>query len=92
MAGDHGHLSVLLWKRRMDPCGTQQPLYPPDRSGVDLPSDLSLNAIRSESAMKPTAIVYTSGTGHTRQYALLLAEQLGLPVYTLEEAAAQLLI
>lgn len=40
--------------------------------------------------MKPTAIVYTSGTGHTRQYALLLAEQLGLPVYTLEEAAAQL--
>ena len=40
--------------------------------------------------MLPTAIVYTSGTGHTRQYALLLAEQLGLPVYTLEEAAAQL--
>jgi len=40
--------------------------------------------------MKPAAIVYTSGTGHTRQYALLLAEQLGLPVYTLEEAAAQL--
>ena len=38
----------------------------------------------------PSAILYTSNTGHTRQYALLLAEQLGLPVYTLEEAAAQL--
>ena len=36
--------------------------------------------------MKPTAIVYTSNMGHTRQYALLLSQQLGLPVYSLEEA------
>ena len=40
--------------------------------------------------MKPTAIVYTSGTGHTRQYALLLSEQIGLPAYSLEEAGSQL--
>ena len=40
--------------------------------------------------MKPTAIVYTSKAGHTRQYAQLLGEQLGLPVYALDEACAQL--
>lgn len=40
--------------------------------------------------MKPTAIVYTSSTGHTRQYALLAGEQLGLPVYALKEAGSQL--
>ena len=40
--------------------------------------------------MLPTAIVYTSGTGHTRQYALLLAEQLGLPACSLEEADSHL--
>ena len=40
--------------------------------------------------MKPAAIVYTSGTGHTRQYALLLGEQIGLPPFSLEEANAQL--
>ena len=40
--------------------------------------------------MKPTAIVYTSNTGHTRQYALLLGEQTGLPVYSLDEANGQL--
>ena len=40
--------------------------------------------------MKPTAIVYTSNTGHTRQYALLLGEQTGLPVYTLDGAGSQL--
>ena len=40
--------------------------------------------------MKPTAIVYTSGTGHTRQYALLLSEQIDLPAYSLEEAGSQL--
>ena len=40
--------------------------------------------------MKPTAIVYTSNTSHTRQYALLLGEQIGLPVYSLDEANAQL--
>ena len=40
--------------------------------------------------MKPTAIVYTSNTGHTRQYALLLGEQVGLPVYSLDEADSKL--
>ena len=40
--------------------------------------------------MKPTAIVYTSNTGHTRQYALLLGEQVGLPVYSLEETNSHL--
>ena len=40
--------------------------------------------------MKPTAIVYTSNTGHTRQYALLLGEQIGLPAYYLDEANSQL--
>ena len=40
--------------------------------------------------MKPTAIAYTSNTGHTRQYALLLGEQVGLPVYSLEEANSHL--
>ena len=42
--------------------------------------------------MKPTAIVYTSGTGHTRQYALMLGEQSGLPVYSLDEANSQLFV
>ena len=36
--------------------------------------------------MMPTAIVYTSKTGFTRQYALLLGKRLGLPVYSLEDA------
>ena len=40
--------------------------------------------------MNPTAIVYTSNTGYTRQYARLLGEQIGLPVYSLEEANSQL--
>ena len=40
--------------------------------------------------MNPAAIVYTSNTGHTRKYALLLGEQIGLPVYSLDEANAQL--
>ena len=40
--------------------------------------------------MKLTAIVYTSNTGHTRQYALLLGGQIGLPVYSLEEANSHL--
>ena len=40
--------------------------------------------------MKPAAIVYTSNTGHTRQYALLLGGQIDLPVYSLEEAGSQL--
>ena len=40
--------------------------------------------------MKPAAIVYTSNTGHTRQYALLLGEQIGLPLFSLDEAKSQL--
>lgn len=40
--------------------------------------------------MKPTAIVYTSKTGHTRQYACLLSEKICIPVYSLEEAGTQL--
>ena len=36
--------------------------------------------------MKPNSIVYTSNTGFTRQYAMLLGEKTGLPVYSLEEA------
>lgn len=36
------------------------------------------------------AIVYTSYTGHTRQYAALLGERLGLPVYALEDAKSAL--
>ena len=40
--------------------------------------------------MKLTAIVYTSNTGHTRQYALLLGGQIGLPVYSLEKANSHL--
>ena len=40
--------------------------------------------------MKPTAIVYTSSTGHTRKYALLLGEQIGPPAFSLEEANSRL--
>lgn len=40
--------------------------------------------------MKPTAIVYTSNTGHTQQYALLLGNQIDLPVYSLNEASSKL--
>lgn len=40
--------------------------------------------------MKLDAIVYTSSTGHTEQYAKMLGQQLDLPVYTLEEALSQL--
>ena len=36
--------------------------------------------------MKPTAIVYTSETGHTARYALLMKEKLGLEAYRAEEA------
>ena len=39
---------------------------------------------------KPTAIVYTSNTGYTRQYAELLGEKTGLPVYSLEDAGKTL--
>ena len=40
--------------------------------------------------MNPNAIVYTSNTGYTRQYAMLLGEKTGLPVYSLEEAVEKL--
>lgn len=40
--------------------------------------------------MKPTAIVYTSNTGHTAEYAALLGEKTGLPVYALSESGAPL--
>lgn len=40
--------------------------------------------------MKPNSIVYTSNTGFTRQYAMLLGEKTGLPVYSLEEAGQRL--
>ena len=36
--------------------------------------------------MKPTAIVYTSNTGFTAEYASLLGGETGLPVYALEDA------
>lgn len=40
--------------------------------------------------MKPSAIVYTSNTGFTAQYASLLGGETGLPVYSLEEAVKSL--
>lgn len=36
------------------------------------------------------AIVYTSNTGHTAEYAKILGEKTGLPVYALSEAVKQL--
>lgn len=39
--------------------------------------------------MKSQAIIYTSNTGHTMQYARLLGEKTGLPVYELSEAKTQ---
>ena len=40
--------------------------------------------------MKPNSIVFTSNTGYTREYAVLLGERTGLPVYSLEEAGKRL--
>lgn len=40
--------------------------------------------------MNMKAIVYTSNTGHTAEYAKILGEKTGLPVYALSEAAKQL--
>ena len=40
--------------------------------------------------MKPSAIVYTSNTGFTAQYASLLGGETGLPVYSLEDALQSL--
>lgn len=40
--------------------------------------------------MSPNAIVYTSNTGYTREYAQLLGKAVRLPVYALEEAVSRL--
>lgn len=40
--------------------------------------------------MKPNAIVYTSNTGYTAQYARLLGKKTGLPVYALSDATEKL--
>ena len=40
--------------------------------------------------MKPSAIVYTSNTGFTAQYASLLGGETGLPVYSLEDTSKSL--
>ena len=40
--------------------------------------------------MKPSAIVYTSNTGYTAEYARLLGQATGLTVYSLTEAAEKL--
>ena len=40
--------------------------------------------------MKPIAIVYTSHTGHTAEYAHRLGKQLRLPVFSLEQALSGL--
>lgn len=40
--------------------------------------------------MKPNAIVYTSNTDHTAEYARLMGKKIGLPVYSLEEAKKRL--
>lgn len=40
--------------------------------------------------MEPKAIVYTSNTGFTRQYARILGEKTALPVYSLDEAVSKL--
>lgn len=40
--------------------------------------------------MKPTAIVYTSNTGHTEQYARMLGRRTGLSVFDMCESAKQL--
>lgn len=40
--------------------------------------------------MKPNTIVYTSNTGYTREYAILLGKKTGLPVYSLAEARKKL--
>ena len=40
--------------------------------------------------MELKAIVYTSNTGYTAQYAALLAKKTGLHAYTLEEAQGKL--
>ena len=40
--------------------------------------------------MKAQAIVYTSNTGYTREYALMLGEKTNLPVYSLQESSGKI--
>ena len=40
--------------------------------------------------MKVQAIVYTSNTGYTREYALMLGEKTNLPVYSLQESSGKI--
>ena len=40
--------------------------------------------------MKPNTVVYTSNTGYTRQYAMLLSKKTGLPACSLDEAMKHL--
>ena len=40
--------------------------------------------------MKAEAIVYTSDTGYTAEYAKILAERTGLPVYSISDASTKL--
>lgn len=42
--------------------------------------------------MKPDAIVYTSNTGFTAEYAVMLANKTGLPVYDMAEAKKKLTV
>ena len=42
--------------------------------------------------MNTNAIVYTSNTGYTAQYAKLLGKKTGLPLYSLAEAGAKLIV
>ena len=43
-----------------------------------------------EAAQRIKAIVYTSETGHTKEYAQLFARQTGLPAYDLKTAKGAL--
>ena len=47
---------------------------------------MSLRIIRQGTEIMK-AIVYTSNTGHTAEYAKILCKKTGLPVYALNEAA-----
>ena len=40
--------------------------------------------------MKVQAIVYTSNTGYTREYALMLGKKTNLPVYSLQESSGKI--
>lgn len=50
------------------------------------PNHKAKSAKRGKMTMNAKAIVYTSNTGHTKQYAEMLGKETGLPVHSLEEA------